>query len=370
MKVPSRRTLSKFILFALALLLCWWTLRAIHVSDLWLVWGRLTPTRVALLVLANLAVLIALSSRWWLFLVGQGYLVPFWRLLGYRIAAFAVSYFTPGPHFGGEPLQVYLVSKRHGVPTAVAIAAVTLDKLLEMVINFTVLIAAIGLVLQQQVLTDALGQRALYLALGVLLIPLLLLAALGAGRYPLSTVLYAVGRHPRLARFRKAPPMLARLTRWAQTIQASEEQVIALWRTAPTLFMTAWLISVLSWGALIGEFWYMTYALGLGLSFPQALMLLLAMRIAILLPMPAGLGALEASLALATSALGLSPAAGLSLSLLIRLRDVTLGLVGLWLGGFALWRQAAVPSPAVGELPPEPLAPPETAWQAESTGMV
>ena len=53
--------------------------------------------------------------------------------------------------------------------------------------------------------------------------------------------------------------------------------------------------------------------------------------------------AIEAGLALAATALGLSPAAGLSMSLLIRLRDVTLGLVGLWLGGFTLWPQQTRP---------------------------
>jgi hypothetical protein len=31
------------------------------------------------------------------------------------------------------------------------------------------------------------------------------------------------------------------------------------------------------------------------------------------------------------------------MSLLIRLRDVTLGLVGLWLGGFTLWSQQTSP---------------------------
>jgi uncharacterized membrane protein YbhN (UPF0104 family) len=71
--------------------------------------------------------------------------------------------------------------------------------------------------------------------------------------------------------------------------------------------------------------------------------MLFAMRVAILFPMPAGLGVVEAGLALAATALGLSPAAGLSMSLLIRLRDVTLGLVGLWLGGFTLWSQQTSP---------------------------
>jgi glycosyltransferase 2 family protein len=329
----------QWILLLLALWLAWWTVRSAQWNDIVDVLQRLTPVTILFLVLANLLVLVTLSGRWWIFLVGSGYRIPFGRLLGYRVAAFAVSYFTPGPHVGGEPLQVYLVNKYQGVPAAVAIATVTLDKLLEMAINFVVLGAGILLIIQQQVLTGLIAHRTLYVTLGLVLLPLPLLSALWLGRHPLADFLAALHqRHPwhngtMLAR------VLTRVAGWLQTLRQSKEEIRLLWHTTPSVFLGALLISLVSWAALIGEFWYMTYALGLGLTFPQAITLLLAMRVAILLPMPAGLGVLEAGLAMATAALGLNPAAGLSLSLLIRLRDVVVGLVGLWLGGFALWRQ-------------------------------
>lgn len=348
MKVFAWRTQVQLILLAPALLLLWWSLRAIQFGDLWRIFQRLTPLNSTLLVLANLVVLSALNGRWWLFLHGAGYTVPFWRLLSYRIAAFAVSYFTPGPHVGGEPLQVYLVSKRHEVPLTVAIAAVTLDKLLEMAVNLLVLGAGLSFIVQQQILANGVAQRALYLAFGLALLPLPLLIALYYNRHALAgwlTPRHERGAHP------AHPP--TRLERCLQTIEQSAAQILALWRSAPAIFGVACLISVLSWGALVGEFWYMTHVLGFGLSLSGAVTLLLAMRVAILLPMPAGLGALEAGLALTTAALGLSPAAGIGLSLLIRLRDVVLGLVGLWLGGFALWRQPGWATPA----PTAPSAP-------------
>jgi uncharacterized protein (TIRG00374 family) len=324
-----------------------------------------------LLILANLLVLVTLSSRWWLFLYGQGFALPFWRLLGYRVAAFAVSYFTPGPHFGGEPLQVYLVSSRHGVPAAVAIAAVTLDKLLEMVINLLVLGFGLVLILQQQVLAEVLTQRALYLAIGLLLLPLPVLSALFYGRYSLADWLATWSQRGQ-AHPIPHPTAPTRLARWVQTIRQSEAQVVALWQSAPLTFLIAGLVSVLSWLTLIGEFWYMTHTLALGLSFAQAMTLLLAMRVAILLPMPAGLGALEASLALATSALGLHPAAGIGLSLMIRLRDVVLGIIGLWLGGFTLWRSARRGARPMS-LAPDALAPQQggilvESWPRKDTG--
>jgi uncharacterized membrane protein YbhN (UPF0104 family) len=47
--------------------------------------------------------------------------------------------------------------------------------------------------------------------------------------------------------------------------------------------------------------------------------------------MPGGLGALEAGQTLAVSALGFEPSFGISISLLIRARDLFLGGAGLWL---------------------------------------
>jgi len=86
----------------------------------------------------------------------------------------------------------------------------------------------------------------------------------------------------------------------------------------------------------------------------QAATALVAARIAILLPMPAGLGALEASQALAMSSLGLDPAYGVAIALLIRGRDVLLGLSGLALGGARVWQHASPHDP----LAPQPVPPP------------
>jgi len=72
--------------------------------------------------------------------------------------------------------------------------------------------------------------------------------------------------------------------------------------------------------------------LGANLTAVQIVIALTAMRLAYLLPLPGGLGSLEASQVLVLSLMGADPAIGVSASLLIRARDVLLGLVGLWWG--------------------------------------
>ena len=69
---------------------------------------------------------------------------------------------------------------------------------------------------------------------------------------------------------------------------------------------------------------------GVSLSLPQRVVALMATRLSILMFWPAGLGALETGQATAFAPLGLVPAVGISAALLIRLRDMKLGLLGLW----------------------------------------
>lgn len=333
---PGRLAIQ-LIWLALAIALLWLTLRAVDLREVWERLRRLEPEQIGLLLLINLAVLATFSLRWWLLLLAQGYRISYALLIGYRLATFAVSYFTPGPHFGGEPLQVYLVSSRHAVPLSASVAAVVVDKTLEMTTNFTFLtLGALFLAHAHPML--GIGQtQLLFTTVALLLAPLSLLIALLAGGRPLSALLKLFDRMgQRWSEYRGSAFRPFTETRWARAIYNSEAQSIALCRNHPGFLLLAVGASLLSWGAIIGEFWLMTAVLGMRLTIAEAITALLAARIAILLPMPAAIGALEASQALAMRMLGQSSAAGVSLSLLIRARDVLFGVAGLGLAGALL----------------------------------
>jgi uncharacterized protein (TIRG00374 family) len=341
----ARRTWRKtkawqWLLLGAALLLLWLTLRSVPLDDVWAQLRGLQADQIALLVLANLLVLATFSLRWWILLYAQGYRLPYHRLMGYRLATFAVSYFTPGPHFGGEPLQVYLVTSRHGVPAPVSVAAVVLDKLIEMLFNFTFLALGALFVLEQRTGASAELQWGSTAVFGLFfLLPVVILVMLAAGRHPLSAPLAAaVGTWQRLTGRALIEPegTDSRLQRMQAVLIESEQLGCQLFRQRPLLLAAAVAASLASWAAIVGEFWLMAHVLGLGLSLPDALLALLAARAAILLPLPAAVGALEASQALAMASLGLPPAYGISMSLLIRGRDVLLGLAGLGLAGWYL----------------------------------
>ena len=318
----------------IAIGLLYWVLRTVTLTAVWQLLQQLSLNEILQLVLANAIVLLTLNGRGWLTLHGQGHTIPFWHLFRYRLAAFGLSYITPGPHFGGEPLQIYFVEKAHGVPRTTAVSALTLDKLLELIVNFAFMLTGILLIVQWQTSTSGVqmvspvvGTMAVFL----LALPLVLLLALWRGHQPLTTFF----------RFWQRGPLWQRLgwqngyERFLQTIAASETQVTQFCRRSPLTLFAAFICSLLSWLAMLAEYWLMLAFLGSPLTLIQLAVTLTAARIAILLLIPGAVGALEASQMVAFGAVGLNPAVGIGASLLIRLRDVGLALLGLWWG----WQQ-------------------------------
>lgn len=314
-------------LIALGILI--WVLQVVPLAETWAALRGLRPWQISALVLANALVLAALNGRWWLLLRALGAVVPFGAALGYRLAAFGLSYFTPGPQFGGEPLQVFLVEKRHAVPRPSAVAAMALDKALELLVNFAFLLLGVAIIVQLRLLGEAMGRETAVVPVLLFSLPVSFLIATWSNRRPLSRLL---GLGLLLPFWRRQPDWRARYGRGLDALARSEQRAAALFRRYPTAVAAAAGVSLLAWLLMLAEFWLMVRFLGVVLTPLQLIAVLTAMRLAFLLPLPGGLGVMEASLVLTFEALGLPPALGISAALLIRARDVILGLAGLWWG--------------------------------------
>lgn len=105
-----------FILLLAALLS--WALRNAPLPEILASLRRLTLAQIAWLLALNSGIFLLITARWWLILRAESQRVPFLPLIGYRLAAFGMSYFTPGPQVGGEPLQILYLQKRCGLTFA------------------------------------------------------------------------------------------------------------------------------------------------------------------------------------------------------------------------------------------------------------
>jgi hypothetical protein len=312
--------LGKLLVWGVGVLLVWAALREVAWPDLRAALSALRAAEVLVLLGVNILVLLSFSGRWWAILRGQGFRVPYLTLSLLRLAGFGVSYFTPGPQFGGEPLQAYLLHRRHRVPAASAAASVAMDKSIELLGNLAFLLLSLPLVVELGFLPGSQLEAMSFFAAGLMALPLILLLLLRAGWRPLA----------RLAV--RAPmrwPLLSGVTGF---LGQTEEALAQLMGGAPWGWLGALGFTVVSWLGLMGEYALALRFLDLRLSPLESLAVLAAARLAFLGPFPGGLGLLEASQVFALRALGHGAAQGASMALLIRARDLLFGGLGLWLG--------------------------------------
>lgn len=323
-----RRWLDALALL-LGLSLFWLFARQIDLADEMALLRDAGPAPFLIYLAVNGGIALLFADRWWLLLRGLGVHLSFGRVAVYRLIAATVSLLTPGPQFGGEPVQVWLLVRRSAVPASQAVASVALDRLLELTLNLTFLAVGILYSLWSGLLGSAAYRPAILFALLPLLLPPLLLFSLWwRGRSIAERAAFLLRRLPQ----RWQSPALARAI---AALAAGEAHIHTILRGNPRLIGVGALVSLGNWVVLLVDFWLATWLIGLDLSVPQFVGFVVAARIAILLPIPAGLGALEASQILAAQQFGLNPALGLALVLLFRVRDVALALAGLGLA----WRE-------------------------------
>ncbi|HEX9595631.1 MAG TPA: lysylphosphatidylglycerol synthase transmembrane domain-containing protein [Anaerolineales bacterium] len=304
-------------LLALGFFLLIWSLQSVPFADLGRVLSRLQAWQIIVLIFANVAILLLFPLRWSQILRAQGYLIQYMALVRYRLLAFAVSYFTPGQHFGGEPLQVLHLKNRHRVPGSTALASVTLDKVIELFANFAVLALGLAALLSTGMVAALPLAQTLPLSIALLLLPAVYLWAVVVGRRPFGAI---SGRFS---------------GRFIEGMREAESQLGTLSRKQPWLLWQGLLIAALVWAAQIFEIWLTLRFLGLSVSAMELTLVVIAGRIALFAPTPGALGAMEVSYILAMQTLGYDAAYGLSLGLLIRARDISFGLVGLLLGALS-----------------------------------
>jgi uncharacterized protein (TIRG00374 family) len=315
----------RILIWLLIPLLAWLSIKDINLAQVKESFHLVGLQALSILLAINVFIFILFSLRWWLILRAQGIRIALISVIGYRLAGFGVTYFTPGPQFGGEPLQVYLLKEREGISVSPASTSVAVDKLLELLANFSFLLVGVTVLVFSGILNMGNDRLLILFPAFLVAVPGFYTLALYLGYLPVTAISTKLGsllsRYPKYQKltkiFGETETMVSKFCR---------QNVLALFFGA--------VLSILIWVLMVFEFGLMLQFLGVQLNLVQVLIALTAARIAFLLPFPAGLGTLEAGQVMAMGLIGVNPAVGISLSLLIRARDVLFGGAGLGLSGF------------------------------------
>lgn len=310
----QRELLPSALVVLLASALLYWAFKDIPIADIAQILGRLSALQIITLLIVNTLIMFLFGLRWWMILKEMGHDIPLFNIALYRLAAFGVSYFTPGPQFGGEPLQVIFIRNKHQVETSQAIASVSFDKLIELISNFSFLLIAFAIVIRSELMVNWNYAELQVLAIFLLLLPLMYFGSLYWGYMPIAFIT----RRLKIS--------------WQKKVEESEKQLYHLVRNKNKVLLLSLGASLLVWLALIYEYQLALSFLGADIPLTSILAIMLLARLAMLAPTPGALGALEASLVYSMTMLNLAPALGISLGLIIRGRDILFGGIGILLG--------------------------------------
>jgi len=317
---PSVLVLALSVLFYFAL-------RNAPLADILKTLGSLKLWQIAVLIGLDVLIYLFVSARWWFIVHAENKNIRYFPLIGVRISVFGISYFTLGPQVGGEPLQVMYLQRNYGLTYSRATASVVMDKLLEFLANFFLLVFGIMAVLRSGFLATATGLPLLGLiGLAFLVLwPLIHLALLYNRQYPVSTLLHLL-------------PVIHQNGKLIRFTRVSEYLAGRFCRCHPRALLSAILVSLLASAGTVSEYALITSFLSVRLPFWQTAAAWTSGWLSFLAPLPAGLGALEASQVFALGSFGISAASALSVALLMRGRDIFFGGLGLLLAGNAVRR--------------------------------
>ncbi|OAH99707.1 lysylphosphatidylglycerol synthase transmembrane domain-containing protein [Methylomonas methanica] len=311
-----------FLLWLPALLLVGAVFSQLPLATITLTIGTLSFNQWLAWIGLNLVIILLAAKRWWVLSNLLKLPVGVGQLLMIRQAGQAVNFITPGPQFGGEPLQIFWLYKRCHLPLHGALLALGLNRFYELWINFTILVLAVLLLL---LLASPAGAVANWQEILLSLTTILLTLSL-FGWFILKRPERVLAWLKRLARRWQHHPRLQHIeTHWQRLGSDLKDAVTA---GKPALFKT-FIFSLCGWAGLLLELWLLLGVFDFALDMSAFLVVLVAMRLSFLLPLPGGVGSLEAALFWAFQYLSWPAEAAVGLIALMRLRDAIMLIGGL-----------------------------------------
>jgi uncharacterized protein (TIRG00374 family) len=321
-KTKSLRILRAFAVYFTLVVLLYFALRNAPLGEIWNTLRQLQLWQIAVLFGLNLFIYALITLRWWIIVRAENKRVAYIPLLLVRIAVFGVSYFTLGPHVGGEPLQVFYLQRKYKFTYMHATASVILDKLLELLANFFLLALGLTAIVQAGLLSTN-GSSSWLSLIGLVILciwPPIHIVLLYQQKYPFTTVLRGMS-------------FIRKDSKAVRFVAASERLAGSFCRRHLSSLLFAVLISLGAGAGMVGEFALITYFVNIRLPFWQTVSAWTAGWFSLLAPLPGGLGALEASQVFALGLFGISATSAISVTLLMRGRDILIGGIGLLLAG-------------------------------------
>lgn len=265
----------------------------------------------------SFCIILTHSLRWKVILSSQGNEISLLRLFLYYVSGFSSGYLSPFPLSGGEGIKVILI-KKHTKSYHKALTSIILDKSIEKTINL--LLAFIGIILV--IITVGLPVNLMLIFFfGFLLMALIL-------SYYYYCIIKSKGFFSKILLLIR-PIHASFVEKHYLKIKESEDVMATFFIHHKKSFKLSILLSFISWVFMFAEYKFLMLAVGHNVNFFVLVMVITVVGIAYAMPIPAALGVLEGGQASLFKFLSLDIMGGVLVSLLTRLRDLLMSLIGL-----------------------------------------
>src|SRR3989338_8087886 len=243
--------------------------------------------------------------------------VPFFKVLKYTLACFAVSYVTPSARVGGEPLKTYMMHKDSGVPLKTGGAAVVIDKFVEFLgASVVAFIGFFLLFLVPGVSTKTKSILLILVIIGFLILFFVYyLTIKGKGPF---TSLFKLLKFHRFKKFEKVNKLLKKI----------ENRMKKFFTTYRKEFFISFLIYLLVVAFGFLEFYFLLLSMGVDASLLMIVLAHVVLGITNFIPVPAGLGFQEAGHSGLFGIMKQGGKMGFIFSLIIRVRNLIITGIG------------------------------------------
>ena len=267
------------------------------------------------------------SALGWRAAVASERVPPAWTFFGFRLIREAINGLLPVGQVGGEFVNVRLLGQK-GVPLSSAGASVAVDKTLEIVSQIAFTLLGMALLMLDPAQADMIH----WIGGGV------------AGAVGLIAAFIAAQRFGLFRLLEEGILKLARKQQWkgAEGLAGLHEEIVGLYKS-PRRLVWGTLLHLVSW--ILGgvEVWAALHVLGIDVD-PRGALIVESLGQAFKsmgFAIPGALGVQEGGLILACSLVGVDAQGAIELSLLKRIRELTLGVPGLiawqWIEGRRLF---------------------------------
>jgi len=277
--------------------------------------SKFSLPRLVVFLSFSVLVYLFLSMRWRSVIIALKGKISLPSALKYELISFAAGYFLPTGRLSGGPAK-FLLLRKQGMSFTKGFSTFMIDWFVEMTTNLGFLTIVVIFIVPASIIATSI--KIMFCLVGVAVIGSVLLVA---RRVRNSKPILS---HHHVAQIDKHR-IIRKIIRQLRAVRRANGQFL---RNAKSVILT-YCLAACTWLTSAFEVFFALRVIGIDASVLMVVVILVSLMVTYLIAVPASVGVLEFGQASIFQFLQLSPEAGIAFTIVLRIRDILMTLLGL-----------------------------------------